>query len=439
MAFSIGDQVGNFIVRGVLPGPGKTRYEVACRICGGYAIKQASNLSRDLTCSKRCHARQRAREHIGERYGRLVIVDVTDERQQRAIRYLCLCDSGETITVCLSELKNGNTRSCGCLQRERASETSTRHGLRSDPRYDVRRAMISRCYDPLDPAYQHYGGRGITVCERWRESVEAYVADIEATLGPRPSLRHSLDRLDNNGNYDIDNLRWATQRDQLRNTSRNLLVTIDGIDRLLIDWLRQYGVQPMTYYGRVRRGWSLADAITRPVRTQTRSGGLRGSHRSMMRRCHGRLGDPARKNYGDRGIKVYEAWRGYATFERHMIAMFGDNLAARIARDNLDIDRIDADGDYEPENVRWVTRTENARLHRGRVPSSTRPPTPTLVTPHVQEKTCHHCGATIPDGRRAHGRGRNVRVRYCSRQCNNAAANLRHQPRKGASKSLQGL
>jgi hypothetical protein len=367
--------------------------------------------------------------HTGERFGRLTIVRATDRRYQRAILYDCLCDCGNTVYVRIALLRNGNTKSCGCLQRERASDGGKTHGLWGTPLYYVLRAMIRRCHDPRDAHYDDYGGRGITVCERWRESVAAFVEDVTA-LGTRGNLRRSLDRIDNDGNYEPGNVRWATQREQMRNTRRNVHVEIGGEARLLVDAQRESGVQPMTYYGRLARGASVIDAITTPVRPQSRSGGIRGTWRSILRRCHGRVGDPLRKNYGDRGIAMHEPWRDYATFERDMLAL-GEDLPNRIARECMDLDRFDPELDYEPGNVRWLPRSENARRHRtGKLPPPTRPPSPSLVMKAVQEETCRHCGGPIPEERRERGRRRNAPVNYCARECKSDASNERQRERK---------
>ena len=132
----------------------------------------------------------------------------------------------------LSDLASGKKRSCGCLKREaRWLQVSrhnwpTVHGLAGHPLYDAWYSMVGRCHDPGNVAYERYGSRGIRVCERWHD-LAAFVADIEATIGPRPEGRHpsgkplySLDRIDNDGNYEPGNVRWATAEEQQANTGR---------------------------------------------------------------------------------------------------------------------------------------------------------------------------------------------------------------------------
>lgn len=120
------------------------------------------------------------------------------------------------------------------------------------------RNMLTRCGDPKNCNYHRYGARGITVCSRW-QSFDLFLADV----GPRPSPTHSLDRIDNNGNYEPGNVRWATRRVQLNNTRRNRYVTISGETRSLTEWARHYGVRPTTADARLRGGCPPEEAFTR--------------------------------------------------------------------------------------------------------------------------------------------------------------------------------
>jgi hypothetical protein len=119
--------------------------------------------------------------------------------------------------------------------------------------------MISRCRRPSDPSYINYGAKGITVCDRWRHSFTAFLAD----MGERPAGM-SLDRRDNSGDYEPGNCRWATRAEQSRNTSRNIWITF-GETMCLEDWARRLGLHPETLRNRIRRGWPIVRALTEPV------------------------------------------------------------------------------------------------------------------------------------------------------------------------------
>lgn len=131
---------------------------------------------------------------------------------------------------------------------------------RNTPEWDSWRMMKTRCNNPKDQAYKRYGGRGITVCERW-DTFDKFLED----MGPRPTLEHSLDRKDNSKGYCKDNCRWSTKREQSNNRSDNHLITVNGLTLTITEWSRRIEVPKQTILSRIRMGWSHEDAITRPV------------------------------------------------------------------------------------------------------------------------------------------------------------------------------
>lgn len=128
--------------------------------------------------------------------------------------------------------------------------------------YKAWSSMKDRCNNPKSQSYDIYGGRGIAVCQRWQVSFDNFLSD----MGFRPSPRHSLDRIDSNGNYEPGNCRWATYRVQANNMRSNRWITINGEPRTVSQWCRYFGIANSTVYSRVARGESLLDAITKPVK-----------------------------------------------------------------------------------------------------------------------------------------------------------------------------
>lgn len=119
------------------------------------------------------------------------------------------------------------------------------------------RSMIQRCTDKDFKTYRHYGGRGVSICNRWLESFEAFMDDV----GPRPSRKHSLDRIDNSGNYEPGNVRWATRTEQLRNTRRTRLLTFGGETHCLSAWSEKLGIDKRTIHSRLKAGWTVEQAL----------------------------------------------------------------------------------------------------------------------------------------------------------------------------------
>lgn len=154
----------------------------------------------------------------GEVFGRLTVIKLSKKSKPKAIYWECLCQCGNIKSISSSSLCSGNTKSCGCLRKEMLSSSKSTHKKSGSPEYNCYHHMIKRCYNKNNNVYKYYGARGIKVCDRWLESFENFYED----MGSRPSSRHSIDRINNDGDYEPGNCKWSTQSEQTIN-SRHML------------------------------------------------------------------------------------------------------------------------------------------------------------------------------------------------------------------------
>lgn len=181
--------------------------------------------------------------------------------KRRQYHWLCQCDCGNTSIVRGKSLIQGNTKSCGCLVYE---SRNVKHGMKKTRLYRIWSGMKSRCYTPSNPAYNRYGGRGISICQEWKSDFNAF---YEWAKNNEYSENLSIDRIDVNGNYDPSNCRWSTPQQQSDNKRNNILITIDGITLDVQQWCDKIGIKRSTVNTRVRMcGWDYVSALTTPVR-----------------------------------------------------------------------------------------------------------------------------------------------------------------------------
>lgn len=193
--------------------------------------------------------------------------------------WMCRCDCGQEKAVPGRCLRAGVSQSCGCLARERARETLTArlitHGMSRSVEHNAWRQMKARCANANHVNYPNYGARGITVCERWRQSFESFIAD----MGPRPP-GHSIERVNNDGNYEAANCRWATRLEQNDNKRVTRRFNVEGASATLKTCARAMGERSWLIHGRIKRGWHPDCAIAIP---NTGGGGPR--HVTRCARC----------------------------------------------------------------------------------------------------------------------------------------------------------
>ena len=188
----------------------------------------------------------------GHRFGKLVAVKQVENISGR-VAWLLDCDCGGTKITTTQRLRKGKTKSCGCVV------TNTTHGFSNTDVYRRWAGFLQRCTNPSNPAFHNYGGRGITVCERW-ESFENFYAD----MGDPPPGK-TLDRIDNDGPYSPENCRWASRKRQQRNRRDLSLITFNDKTQCMAEWAEELGMKRDTLRQRFRNGWSIEKAMTTPV------------------------------------------------------------------------------------------------------------------------------------------------------------------------------
>lgn len=175
-------------------------------------------------------------------------------------KYECRCECGSVAIVSRSNLLTGHTRSCGCLR----AQAIKSHGLSRSPEYAAWANIYNRCVNAKHPNWNNYGSRGVTLCDSWRGA--GGFAAFFAHIGPRPSRDYTVERIDNDKGYEPGNVRWATRREQMRNTRRNHWIEIDGERKLISDWAKVKDIDATTICHRIKRGMSQRDAVMAPAR-----------------------------------------------------------------------------------------------------------------------------------------------------------------------------
>lgn len=196
----------------------------------------------------------------GTKFGRLRTTRWETSKRLGRREIMCVCQCGKTKLVRPNNLTSGRVKSCGCLPIEQGKNFRT-HGMTGTHTYKIWAGILQRCNNPNATRYERYGGRGIKVCVEW-SSFEVFLSD----MGKCPSSNHSINRIDNNGDYTKDNCEWVLNSEQYVNKENTIVVDDSGVKTSLLAYCKNHNLNYGTIYGRVGAGWSVEDAISKPIR-----------------------------------------------------------------------------------------------------------------------------------------------------------------------------
>lgn len=201
----------------------------------------------------------------GKIFGRLLVLKMAGKDKHRNILWTCQCECGIIKNISGVGLRTNQTKSCGCYHRDIVSKpniSSITHGKSISKIYNIWHGIKLRCYTKSSTSYKNYGGKGIIVCEEWKNSFEQFYKD----MGDIPFEKAQIDRIDNNGPYSKENCRWVTSKQNCFNKSNNKYLTYKGETKLLIDWAIQYNFQRYTITNRLQQGWTIERILETPER-----------------------------------------------------------------------------------------------------------------------------------------------------------------------------
>jgi hypothetical protein len=216
----------------------------------------------------------------GLRFGRLVVLGKDPQSRPRIVRWLCLCDCGNSVSVLGYSLRDGHTKSCGCLSIDTVVARSSKHGEgkrgKKTAEYKAWLGIRKRCDSAVSKGHERYIDRGIQMCDEWRNDYVAFLSHI----GRRPSPSHSVDRIDNDKGYEPGNVRWATPEEQANNTRANRRISHAGKTMSIAQWARTVGIDKTTLAERLDRGWEVDRALHQAPGQQGKKGNIRCQKKS---------------------------------------------------------------------------------------------------------------------------------------------------------------
>jgi hypothetical protein len=269
----VGQKFGKLLVTAAAPSikSGKTwRACWTCHCdCGNTCVTRGERLKNGQITTCGCSREIFKKDIRGQKFGRLLVLELAGKSKNRTYNWRCRCDCGEEIIVRGDQLRDGHTQSCGCFNQEQREEPK-KHGHsingRKSKTYGALVGAKSRCYNSNNSYYPSYGGRGIKVCQRWLDEEHGF-ENFLVDMGECPSEELSLDRINNDGNYEPENCRWATIEEQSNNKRTSHFVTYNGETKTLTQWCRILGIKRHTLDSRLRSPlWSVERAFTTPVK-----------------------------------------------------------------------------------------------------------------------------------------------------------------------------
>lgn len=193
---------------------------------------------------------------VGKKFNRLTVISRDIRENKKKSYWNVVCDCGVRKSVIGCNLVNGELKSCGCFHRENQANRQRKHDMSHCNEYAIWENMISRCQNKNNKAYKNYGARGIVVSDEWKDFKNFF-----ADMGNRPSLKHTLDRIDNQGNYCKENCKWSSWNEQARNRRTNNNITFKGKTMCLTDWAKSLNITPPSLYKRLKK-WDFEKAMT---------------------------------------------------------------------------------------------------------------------------------------------------------------------------------
>lgn len=205
---------------------------------------------------------------LGERYGRLVVIKQAGKDKHGGYLWLCKCDCGNEKVILANSLLSGKTQSCGCLAREQFGNRTRKHGKSRTRLYKIWLNITMRCENTKLNYYKNYGGRGITVCDEWRNNYQAF-CDWAMTNGYNENAKTgecTIDRIDVDGNYCPENCRWITRAEQANNKRNNHFLELNGERHTVKEWSEITGINSGSILSRIKYGWTTQRVLQEPIK-----------------------------------------------------------------------------------------------------------------------------------------------------------------------------